>query len=224
ELTTKLCLLLSLAPHHRPRSYGDPPTPAPFPPPTTPGPRRPPAPQEPPQPTAPPALAPREHQNSHPKPTPGKEGTEEKTLALQPPPGKRSRGDAPGPAPGPGQPPEQGPSESDPKDPADPDRDPDPENPEDPEDPEGPAAPEDPPVAGASGGGEGEVEGHPHTHPPPVPTNGHNGEVGPENGEPEPFLTGLASRLTRWDLQYKQLVDDILEDLEGYWQKLAILQ
>ncbi|CAA75455.1 E4 protein, partial [human papillomavirus 75] len=215
ELTTKLCLLLLLAPHHRPRSYGDPPTPAPFPPPTTPGPRRPPAPQEPPPPTAPPPLAPRDHQNSHPKPTPGKEGTEEKTLALQPPPGKRSRGDGLGPEPGPGDGTRaQGPSESDPKNPADPDRDPDPENPEDPEDP---AAPEDPP-AGASGGGEGEAEGH------PPPTNGHKGEVGPEDEDQEPFLTGLASRLTKWDQQYKQLVENILDDLEGYWQKLAILQ
>ena len=222
-LTTKLCLLLLLAPPHHPRGYENPPTPAPF---TTPSTRHPPAPQQPPPPSAPPQPQPQphEHLNSHPKPVPGKEGTGEKTLVLQQPPtpGKRSRDDDPGLEPGPadGKRAPQGP-----KKPAVPDPDPDPlpEDPEGPEDlsqpPEIPApAPREP--AGAEGG-EGEVEGHPHP-PPPPPVNGKEGAAG-QGGE-SLFLQGLASRLTRWDQEYKQLVDDILDDLEGYWRRLAILQ
>lgn len=168
--------------------------------------------------------------------------TEEKTLVLQlppkrDPPGKRGRDNDP----------DLGPSE--PKRGDTPDRDQRPQNPpgdieaaaaaaaaaaaeeasggeegQDPGQPpeQSPQPPEHSPEQGPEQSplGEGQVEGHPGGLPPPRPPPTE--EAGP--GENESLATTVASLLVSWESQFRQLVDDIREDLEGYWQRLMIPQ
>ncbi|CAW42241.1 E4 protein [Human papillomavirus 100] len=77
-----------------------------------------------------------------------------------------------------------------------------------PEDP----PPEDPPVP-PTGTGEGAVEGGPSPGP------GHG--QGPEQ---EGILPGAALLLTKWEQQFDLLVDNIVGELRDYWQKLRTPQ
>lgn len=206
----KLCLLLLLVPHNQgvnkeSQSPPHPPTPAPHRPP-------------PPQPTGPPEKTPENNNNSNKKPS--DEGTDGKPLALQDPPphrpGKRHKGQGRDPETGDekrrGLSADQGGNDL-------PATAPNPPTP-------------DPPESGQDPLGEGQVEGH----PPPAPPNGHDPDhkpQGEENQSPDPdpdpdpnhsILRGAAYHLQKWEETYKQLVEDILDDLSNYWQMLGIPQ
>ncbi|AAA46980.1 ORF E4 [human papillomavirus 47] len=237
KLIRKLCLLLSLAPHHQGHQE-DKQT-------QTPPPRPPPPPQPPltPRPDANPSI------NSHNKPKPNEEGTDGDHQAEQ---GdrKRTKGD---PDPDPGRGPVLKPTLPPPPPPPPtgpglrrstrlvlvPGQGPPPDLPA-------------PPV-------EGEVEGHPQgkdrDHPPPTPQNGHGketqgaegggdkgeqGAVGGESSDGEgdhsqppltppnesdgSLLNTVACLLARWESNFDQLVQNIQGDLEGYWRKLGTPQ
>lgn len=141
------------------------------------------------------------HPNRHPPPTPqnghhkSPTDTAEKHLVLQSPPGgKKGEKDK-------DKKPQQGEEKTD-------------QGPEAPSSGEGgppddpsPEDPQNPP------GGEGEVEGGP--------------SPGPDQGRDplhESLLTGVASRLTKWEQQYNQLVDSIVGDLRNYWMQLKTPQ
>ena len=87
--------------------------------------------------------------------------------------------------------------------------------------------------------GEGEVEGHPQQTPTAPPTGSGEGEEergpsqdpnpvpDPDPGRgptPEGLLPALASRLLMWDQEFDRLVQNITDDLHGYWQRLKTLQ
>lgn len=215
KLIRKLCLLLSPAPpppSHQEDKQTQTPPPRPPPPPLTPR----------------PDSRPQIPENSHNKPTPKEEGTDADRPVGPDERPKRGRGGDRGPSPGRGRGRGLG---------SDPglnrlsgglgtDQDPDPDKKKCPE--------SQPPP-------EGEVEGHPP--PPPPPPNGHNGHeegaVGgaggdghppppppPPNGhdESQSLLGSVASLLVTWESHFNQLVQEIQEDLEGYWTKLSIPQ
>lgn len=215
KLIRKLCLLLSPAPplpSHQEDKQTQTPPPRPPPPPLTPR----------------PDSRPQIPENSHNKPTPKEEGTDADHPVGPGERPKRGRGGDRGPSPGRGRGRGLG---------SDPgpnrlsgglgtDQDPDPDKKKCPE--------SQPPP-------EGEVEGHPP--PPPPPPNGHNGHeegaVGgaggdghppppppPPNGhdESQSLLGSVASLLVTWESHFNQLVQEIQEDLEGYWTKLSIPQ
>ncbi|ATQ38144.1 ^E4, partial [Betapapillomavirus 4] len=205
NLTTKFCLLLLLAPQTPKKKGTDPPlpqTPAPF----------------------------RKHPEDYPQvPCNGsnflKEGTDEKTLVLQPPPGskddrKRHRGDH-----------DRGRDrDRDHKETHGPSSHSDAENGNGEKEGEresgsgegvgagagagagaeaGAGAGAE---AGAAGAGEGET-------PPP------EDEEGTEPGvRDQSLLTQVAYHLTKWEEAYKVLVDNIVEDLRDYWTRLGIPQ
>ena len=75
-----------------------------------------------------------------------------------------------------------------------------------PDDPS-PEDPQNPP------GGEGEAEGGPSPGPAPDRDPLH-----------ESLLTGVASRLTKWEQQFDRLVDSIVGDLRSYWMQLKTPQ
>lgn len=205
ELIRKLCLPLLPAPHH-PNPQEDPdknPSPPPQPPPTP----------------RPPAVP-----NGHNKPPvtkqPGKEGTEGDHQAPQaadgdddPRPGKRSKADGPKPGPGRGRLP-----------PFKLDLDQDPLH-GDPDPPQGAVGGQgsEPPEGGEEsqpplGEGEGQVEGHPPPLPPAPEPKPHNGD------QTHGLLGTVACLLGTWEETFRQLVEDIQEDLDGYWRKLGIPQ
>ena len=205
ELIRKLCLPLLPAPHH-PNPQEDPdknPSPPPQPPPTP----------------RPPAVP-----NGHNKPPvtkqPGKEGTEGDHQAPQaadgdddPRPGKRSKADGPKPGPGRGRLP-----------PFKLDLDQDPLH-GDPDPPQGAVGGQgsEPPEGGEEsqpplGEGEGQVEGHPPPLPPAPEPKPHNGD------QTHGLLGTVAFLLGTWEENFRQLVEEIQEDLDGYWRKLGIPQ
>lgn len=202
----KLCLLLLLAPPRRGQNGNRSP---PLPP--TPAPHRLPQPHLPPPPTRPPE--PKEDKVNNENKLPNEEGTGEKPLALQDPPHrpeKRLKGQ--------GRDPEtdekrrgQNTDQSGSGPPA---QAPEPPTPEPPEKEQGPL-------------GEGQVEGHPppapNGHDPNPPSEGEEGQ-GPDPDPTESILRGVAYHLNKWEETYKQLVEDILEDLGNYWQMLGIPQ
>lgn len=208
----KLCLLLLLVPHHRgvSKESESPPHPP------TPAPHRPPPPVQPPPPTG---LPERKEDSNNSNKKPSDEGTDGKPLALQDPPHrpeKRHKGQGHDPETGDGK--RRGLS-TDQGENGLPATAPDPPTP-------------DPPESGRDPLGEGPVEGH----PPPLPPNGHDPDhkpQGEENQGPDPdpdqnqnhgILKGAAYHLQRWEETYKQLVEDILDDLSNYWQMLGIPQ
>nr|AYA93611.1 MAG: E4 protein [Human papillomavirus] len=200
ELIRKLCLPLLPAPHR-------------------------PTPQEGPESHLDPPLTPRPQAqpNGHNKPVvtkqPGGRGTGGENQAPltpdgddDPRPGKRSKGDdhglAPGRAPAPLKldlDPPQG----------DPDQPPGATGGAGETPPEG-SEESQPPLG--EGEGEGEAEGH-HPLPPPPP------EPKPQNGDVTQSLLGtMASLLGTWEESFRQLVEEIQEDLDDYWRKLSIPQ
>lgn len=217
KLIRKLCLLLSPAPpppSHQEDKQTQTPPPRPPPPPLTPR----------------PDSRPQIPENSHNKPTPREEGTDADRPVEPGERPKRGRVGDRGPSPGRGRgrgrgsDPDLGPNRL--SGGLGTDQDPDPEKKKCPE--------SQPPP-------EGEVEGHPP--PPPPPPNGHNGHeegaVGgaggdghppppppPPNGhdESQSLLGSVASLLVTWESHFNQLVQEIQEDLEGYWTKLSIPQ
>ncbi|ADH29816.1 hypothetical protein [Human papillomavirus 122] len=87
--------------------------------------------------------------------------------------------------------------------------------------------------------GEGEVEGHPRQTPTAPPGGEGEGEVegGPQQGpnpvpdpdpgrdpKPEGLLPGVALRLHQWEQAFDRLVESIMDDLNGYWQRLKTPQ
>nr|AFL02870.1 E4 [Human papillomavirus 38] len=84
--------------------------------------------------------------------------------------------------------------------------------------------------------GEGGTPGDPPPEDPQSPPSGEGeGEEGTAEGggrspardqDPsrEPLLQGVAYRLTKWERQFDQLVDQVVEDLRGYWQTLQTPQ
>lgn len=129
---------------------------------------------------------------------PKADGTNEKNLALQPPPPgnkkdsekKKPTGDQ-GPAPGGKKQTGEG------------------------TDAEGGEETPPPGATPPTGQGEGEVEGGPEQGPNLAPSQGR---------DLEGLLPGVASRLLRWEHQFDQLVDDIMTDLKGYWMRLKTPQ
>lgn len=197
-LIRKLCLPLSPAPHH-------------------------PTPQEGPENYPDPPLTPRPQAqpNSHNKPVvtkqPSGRGTGEGSQAPltpdaddDPRPGKRSKGDEHGPAPG--------------RAPAPLKLDLDPPH-GDPDQPPGATGGvgETPPEGNEEsqpplGEGEGAVEGLPPPAPPPPEPKPHNGDA--THG----LLGTMASLLGTWEESFRQLVEEIQEDLDDYWRRLSIPQ
>nr|AZG02845.1 E4 protein [Human papillomavirus] len=146
---------------------------------------------------------------SLPPPCPAENGhhhgdTEEKHLALQPPPpGKKDKEKKP-------QQDDQGPPQGGNKQP--------PGEGTDADGDENAPTPETPPVP-PTGEGEGEVEGGPK----PDPNQGPSHDPG-RGRDPEGLLPGVALRLTKWENQFEQLVEIIVDDLKDYWMKLGIPQ
>ena len=184
-LTRTLSLLLSLALRRELEEE------TPTKPPSTPYPGR----HQPSRDGLPPPCPPEPPHNGH---EPKADGTNEKNLALHPPPPgnkkdsekKKPTGDQ-GPAPGGKKQTGEG------------------------TDAEGGEETPPPGATPPTGQGEGEVEGGPEQGPNLAPNQGR---------DPEALLPGVASRLLRWESHFDQLVDDIMTDLKGYWTRLKTPQ